>query len=548
MKRTVLLLLSVIITSGLYAQSAEQCGTPDVDHRLQEENAGYTARRAYVEDFTQKYINKHLASGTRADVITIPVVVHVVYENDLENISDAQVLSQIDVLNEDLRRLNADAADTPAEFDAVAADFEIEFCMATVDPDGNPTTGIVRIPTTSSSFGISDDVKFTASGGDDAWPADEYMNMWSCDLGSGLLGYAQFPGGPDETDGVVITYSSFGREGYVIAPYDLGRTGTHEVGHWLNLYHIWGDAAGCGTDDSVDDTPVQDVQTFGCPTYPLADACSESIQFQNYMDYTDDACYNMFTEGQKDRARAIFEAGGARFALGNSLACVSYNFDAEALEIVSPVGNYCFSTFSPIVTIRNTGLETMTSVDIQYSIDGASPLTYFWTGSLETYETEDVTLPSISLGDGAHSIVVTVVDPNGQPDENSSNDEASSDFFINTFGLTLPLIQGFEVDPFPYAGYTVHNPDGSFTWERTTAAAKTGSASVFMNHFENTAIGAVDELELPAYNMTGIPAAHLDFDVAYANYTPGGEYSDSLEVLVSTDCGVNWTRIYYKAW
>ena len=136
--------------------------------------------------------------------------------------------------------------------------FEIEFCMATVDPDGNPTTGIVRIPTTSSSFGISDDVKFTFPGGDDAWPADEYMNMWSCDLGSGLLGYAQFPGGPDETDGVVITYSSFGREGYVIAPYDLGRTGTHEVGHWLNLYHIWGDAAGLpGTDDSVDDTPYR---------------------------------------------------------------------------------------------------------------------------------------------------------------------------------------------------------------------------------------------------------------------------------------------------
>lgn len=550
MKKYILFLLSAATVMLSQAQTLKECGNTAHDHLLQETVPGYTERRQMIEDFTQKFIEKEMMNGgTRAStIITIPVVVHVVFENDLENITDAQVLSQIDVLNEDLRRLNADAADTPAEFEGVAADFEIEFCLATIDPDGNPTTGILRIPTTETSFGISDDIKFSASGGSDAWPADEYLNIWSGDLGGGLLGYAQFPGGPDNTDGVVITYSSFGREGYVLAPYDLGRTGTHEVGHWLNLYHIWGDDFDCSGSDLVADTPNQEVSTYGCPSSPLADACNLSIQFQNYMDYTDDACYNMFTEGQKERARALFEPGGARFDLGNSIKCISYNFDAAALEILVPTGTYCFSTFSPVVRIRNTGAETMTSVDINYSVDGATPVTFYWTGSLDSYETDDVTLPSLSLGDGAHTLTITVSDPNGMPDEFAGNNETSSEFFINTFGLTLPLVQGFESDPFPYTGYSVINPDGSYTWERTTAASKLGSASIFMNHFENTAVGSVDEMELPAYNMTGITAAHLDFDVAYAIYTPGGDYSDTLEVLVSDDCGVSWNSVYYKAW
>ncbi|MFN3939968.1 MAG: zinc metalloprotease, partial [Chitinophagales bacterium] len=355
-----------LCSSVVFAQADLKCGHTEHDHYLLANDAAYAKNKKAIADFTQKYIDKKQKIGeTRgAEVITIPVVVHVVYENSTENISDAQVLSQIDVLNEDFRTMNADATSTPAEFAAVAADFEIEFCMATVDPDGNPTTGIVRVSTAVSSFGLGDDVKFTASGGSDAWPADEYLNIWSCDLGAGLLGYAQFPGGADATDGIVITYSSFGREGYVIAPYDKGRTGTHEAGHWVNLYHIWGDESGCAGSDFVDDTPNQATATYGCPSYPLADDCDESIQFQNYMDYTDDACYNLFTEGQKERARALFEPGGARFDLGNSLKCVAYNFDVQAVQIVTPVGTYCYSTFNPVIEIRNIGFETLTSVEI----------------------------------------------------------------------------------------------------------------------------------------------------------------------------------------
>lgn len=549
--KKLLLVLAVLASSSLaFGQSALKCGHTEMDHLQMSTNPDYATNRQAVQAFTEKYIAKQKQYGKvrSGEVITIPCVIHIVYENSTENISDAQALSQIDVLNEDFRRTNPDAAETPAEFAAVAADMEIEFCMATVDPDGNPTTGILRVPTTVTSFGFSEDMKSDATGGSDAWPADDYLNIWCCDLGAGLLGFAQFPGGSDATDGVAITYTAFGREGTVVAPYDLGRTGSHEVGHWVNLYHIWGDdGGGCGGSDFCDDTPNQAGETYGCPTYPYADACSESIQFQNYMDYTDDACYNMFTEDQKLRAQALFEPGGARFELGNSLKCVAYNYDVQAVQIISPVGTYCYSTFNPIVEIRNIGFETLTSCEVKYSIDGATPVTYYWTGSLGTYEAEEVTLPSISLGDGAHTISVTLENPSGNPDENMANNTASSSFFINTFGLTLPLIQGFEDSGFPYSGYTVNNPDGATTWARTTAAAKTGSASVYMNYYEYSAYGQADELVMPAYNMSGISAAFMEFDVAYANYSPDGEYSDSLQVLVSDDCGVTWTSVYYKA-
>ncbi|MCB0663092.1 MAG: zinc metalloprotease, partial [Saprospiraceae bacterium] len=201
-----------------------------------------------IEEQTARIIAQQ--GVTDRAVYTIPVVVHVIWNTTAENISDAQVQSQIDVLNEDFRRLNADANNTWSQ----AADSEIEFCMATIDPNGTATTGITRRQTTVSSFSSNDNMKFYSTGGTDAWPAGDYLNIWVCDLSSGLLGYAQFPGGPANTDGVVIDYAYFGRNGSATPPFDLGRTATHEVGHWLNLRHIWGDG-NCNVDDFVTDTP-----------------------------------------------------------------------------------------------------------------------------------------------------------------------------------------------------------------------------------------------------------------------------------------------------
>jgi hypothetical protein len=245
-------------------------------------------------------------------------VVHVIYNTAAENISDAQIQSQMDVLNEDFRRLNADASNTPSAFLSVAADSEIEFCLATLDPNGNATNGITRTQTNQSSWGADDAMKSSSSGGVDPWATDQYLNMWVCNLGGGLLGYAQFPGGPASTDGVVMLTTSFGRVGNVQSPFHLGRTTTHEIGHYLNLYHIWGDGA-CGQDDEVADTPASDAANEGCTASHTS--CGSVDMVQNYMDYSDDDCMNIFTQGQKARMLAMFAPGGARESLVSAGGC-----------------------------------------------------------------------------------------------------------------------------------------------------------------------------------------------------------------------------------
>jgi hypothetical protein len=182
----------------------------------------------------------------------------------------------------------------------------------------------VRKQTTRKSFSSNNYVKFTSKGGDDAWPADKYLNLWVCNLGGGLLGYAQFPGGNASTDGVVILYSAFGNTGVVNPPYNKGRTATHEIGHWLNLRHIWGDDNGaCSGSDLVGDTPNQGNYNFGCPSFPHI-SCSNGPNgdmFMNYMDYTDDACMYMFSNGQRDRSSAVLQPGGARYSVTQSGKC-----------------------------------------------------------------------------------------------------------------------------------------------------------------------------------------------------------------------------------
>lgn len=313
----------LFFVTALQAQ-VRKCGTMEHLQALQQHDPQLSQRMADIERFTQQWVQAHPGgTGARA-VYTIPVVVHVVYNTTAENISDAQVLSQIDVLNKDFGRTNTDASSTPAVWQSIAANTEIRFCLATVDPNGNPTTGITRTYTTVTAFSTNDNMKRTSTGGRDAWNTSQYLNIWVCDLGSGYLGYAQFPGGPASTDGVVIDYQAFGTTGSAAYPFNLGRTATHEVGHWLNLYHIWGDDGNsCSGSDGVSDTPNQADENYYCPTFPTI-SCSNGPNgdmFMNYMDYTDDRCMNLFTLGQKARMQALFATGGARSSLLASNGC-----------------------------------------------------------------------------------------------------------------------------------------------------------------------------------------------------------------------------------
>ncbi|GAB3232691.1 hypothetical protein GCM10027346_20110 [Hymenobacter seoulensis] len=299
------------------AQTVRQCSTMENLAAQLAADPTMAQRLSNIENQTRQFQADPVAQRTTA-VITIPVVVHVLYNTTAQNISDAQIQSQITVLNEDFSKTNADVSKTPSAFAGLAANANIQFVLAKRTPSGTATTGIERKSTTITSWGTDDKMKSTATGGLNAWDATKYLNLWVCNLSGGVLGYAQFPGGPVSTDGVVILTSAFGRGGSASAPFNLGRTGTHEVGHWLNLRHIWGDAS-CGN-DLVSDTPTQQTSNYGCPSFPKV-TCSNGPNgdmFMNYMDYTDDACMYMFSNGQSSRMNALFATGGARVGLVTS--------------------------------------------------------------------------------------------------------------------------------------------------------------------------------------------------------------------------------------
>ncbi|HZG25607.1 MAG TPA: M43 family zinc metalloprotease [Chitinophagaceae bacterium] len=245
-------------------------------------------------------------------IISIPVVVHVLYNTNQQNISDEQIKSQLVALNKDYQGKNSDKSKVPSYFADLVASAGFEFHLAQVDPKGFTTTGIIRKSTSIQMFGVDDRIKTSRLGGDDAWNRDKYLNIWIGNIAGGVMGFASKIGCAAETDGVVISYNAFGTMGTVAAPFNLGRTATHEIGHWLNLRHIWGDEY-CGSDD-VDDTPTQRSSNRGNPTGEKfsCGTTAHGDMYMNFMDLTDDASMFMFTTGQRNRMRALFAPGGAR--------------------------------------------------------------------------------------------------------------------------------------------------------------------------------------------------------------------------------------------
>jgi len=300
---------------------------------------------------TEAYINNYFALRSASpgiensipprdtfpnEIITIPVVVHVLFNNETQNISAEQILSQIEVLNKDFRLLNTDINLVPAAFKGLTADTRIMFCLAKVDPDGRSTSGINRKFTNKPYFMADDGMKFKAQGGVDAWDTRNYLNIWVCSMFGRVLGYATPPGGELLKDGLVINYDVFGTKGRMRSEFDKGRTTTHEVAHWLGLKHIWGDES-CG-DDEVKDTPRQKSYNFGCPTFPRITNCSLDANgdlFMNYMDLTNDACMNMFTTGQKTKMRSLFALNGIRNSMLRSYKCDSSMASSGPLPVDS---------------------------------------------------------------------------------------------------------------------------------------------------------------------------------------------------------------------
>lgn len=300
--------IETAIEPAVFVPTERTCASVVVLEQDMIEDPGLALRMEEIESFTERTIAEEAqmrTNGTQAS-ITIPVVVHVIYRRASENISNAQIQSQIDILNQDFNLANADKTKVPALFKDLRADVEITFDWQYIN----------RVKSSKVSWSTNNDMKRSAKGGADAYQPTEFLNIWVVNsIDGGILGFATFPGGNSINDGVVIGHRYFGNTGTAVAPYNKGRTATHEVGHWMNLKHIWGDG-GCNVDDGVQDTPVSNQPNYGCPSYPTRN-CNSVDMTMNYMDYTDDKCMQMFSLGQKARMRAIFNANGPRASFGS---------------------------------------------------------------------------------------------------------------------------------------------------------------------------------------------------------------------------------------
>ena len=391
MKKIYFLLAVLIAATGTKAQN-NKCATMHVFHEsIKQQNLKSTFYTAEQE--AEKWLkeNKKLFNQKQQQVvIKIPVVVHVVYKTAAQNVPDSNIISQIAVLNECFRKLNSNFVNTRSIFDSIGTDVEIEFCLADKDPMGNSTTGIIRksAPTSAAFDPLTgfDNVKKPSMGGDTLWPPSQYLNIWTCDMSvfsfEVVLGYAQFPGMAQQTDGVVIQHNYFGRNA---KPKFLGKTTVHEVGHWLGMRHIWADDAPglsqpgtCDSTDFVGDTPnCKSQSASNCDT--VINSCSNEDSYwgtidppdmvENYMDYSKDSCMTMFSKGQKVRMYSFLNTNPDRIAIKTSTAgCNNYASVSELKNFENHVNIYP----NPATSQVKISLSNISNSDFDYEMYNAT--------------------------------------------------------------------------------------------------------------------------------------------------------------------------------
>ncbi len=522
--------------------SVHRCGTMEHLAWMKQKDPGLEQRMKDIEINMQKWAAQSSVWKQSAVNDYLPVVVHVLYSNTAQNVSDQTIYNTIQALNEDYGRTNPDTNLTPAVWQPIAASTNIQFCLAQRDPNGAITNGIERRQTTSGPFDVDDHCKFYSSGGLDAWDVTKYFNIWICDLVPGLGGYGEFPtGNYSNTFGNVTDYTLIGLNGWVPS---------HESGHCFNLRHIWADDGGsCAFSDNVADTPNQgDATSSPCPTFPHTDACQPNapgIMFMNYMDYGSEACKNIFTQGQATRTHnALYNLAYSSLLTSDGCQPVFSVNDAGVTQISTPDPIICDSVFDPVVELKNFGTGILTSAIINFTIDGGAAGTYTWTGSLNSLASTTITLPTITLTRGVHIMKSYPTMPNGVSDPNPYNDTTIYNFNIVIIGQNIPIVQGFQNQSFPVNGWSYGNYDGGITWTRVVAKKNT-PYSVEMENYNYSAVGQIDDLIVPNVNLTSpgnVPL--MTFWLAYAMRTAG--VSDTLEVVISTDCGATWTSVYKK--
>ncbi|NOS91349.1 MAG: T9SS type A sorting domain-containing protein [Cyclobacteriaceae bacterium] len=544
--RIVVFTFFFICTHVSVLQAQDRCGTVENEKKLLQNHPA----KETPEQF-EKWMSTQVAKTIKnqnnqrtQSAYTIPVVVHVIHNGESigtgVNISEAQILSQLKVLNNDFNRQNADQTNTPTLFQPVAGSMDIEFVLAKQDPDGLPTTGIVRVKGSKTSWVLNDNYTLKSQS---YWPAEQYLNIWVTNL-TDYLGFAQSPVSPlaglEEasndrlTDGVVVNYRVFGSidDGAfsLKTQYNKGRTLTHEMGHFFGLRHIWGDVSSCSGTDYVADTPVQSSSTSGCPVHPQT-SCSTTKMFQNYLDYTDDACMNLFTQGQADRMITILLSSPRRKELPNSPALqtpVSVADDLGIKKIISPGTTACSGLLTPSVLVRNYGNNTITNAQLQLKRNNSVIETKNIILSLAPDAEQQIDFNFISLTSAsATTFDFTITFANSHADNNAVNNLKSISTSTST-PTGLPLTESFASFP---SSWSKDNPDGLTTWQTTLA---NGTSAMYINLYDYAEMGATDKIITPQLDLSNTPTAALLFDRAYAQYD--GTTGEGLKVLASTGC------------
>lgn len=518
---------------------SRKCVTVEVQKEQSAEHAESGETEAQFEDWINESIQRTKQQSRslrrRGPVIhNLPVVVHVVYSSPAENISDEQIFSQLVVLNQDYRLQNPDA-NIPEAFEDVASDTEISFCLANLDPNGQPTTGINRVSVSGSPFNenyVNEVIKPNT-----LWDPNSYMNIWVCSLSGGILGFAQFPAssgltgipngiGTANTDGVVVNHLAFGTTGTAVAPFDGGRTLTHEVGHWLGLRHIWGDGP-CTFDDFCLDTPPAAQAHFSCQTEETFACDGTEAMVQNFMDYSDDACMSLFTVDQKRRMRAVLENSPRRKSLLISPAC---NLGQTALEpdFIANIQAGCTPLTVNLQPLIPEGEENE-GLSYKWNFPDGRP-------SSSTKENPKVTYKK----PGRYSVSLRIQSPGG-----ALSIEKNAYIRVYDQGLALPIEAKFEntqlVD-----GFYFYNPQDDLGWGRSQQVGGNGQSqgSLRIANFDNNQRNSADWLLSPIMDFGTAIKTMLSFDVAYSAFDE--RYSDSLGVFIATDCDGVFRNIYWK--
>jgi hypothetical protein len=537
-----------------FSQQNIPCGTSSNKNNISNIIASENAIKTWISQNNNK---------ANSSVITIPTVVHIIYNHPLLNIPDTQVIAQINSLNIDLRKLNADTTNIPSVFKQFASDTKIQLCLAQRTPDNLPTNGIIHKYSSVTTFFMAME-KYNLYGGDDAWDNTRYFNIWVTPPISNYLGYAVFPSLNSQfTDyGISVKYSEFKRGGRIV---------NHELGHALNLFHLWG-YPNCG-EDSVSDTPFQGYYNYGCPVFPFSSQVSNNLcpifssnlpngdMFMNYMDYTPSTCQNMFTIGQAQRMNATINTMLPELILSNGCQpIISLANDASIDAIYNIPPRSCQSSFNTVLKLRNRATSPLNNIQIVYSFDNSPANLYNWNGNLNSYDTSLITLPVYNLSPGVHEIMVYCKNPNTSADLNLLNDTLKFNFVNYSTGLPLPYFEGFEGNNFPPNNCTIKNTDLGYSFQKENFTTAIGCTDNYCLRLDNRAciksypeieqycVRPYDELILPNINLSSSSLPILTFQHSYNNFLNSGgvQFTDTLEVLISTDCGMSYTSLFQK--